>query len=171
MLILRLILVFALLIGATILAFRAPWMATAELHGLTYKIRVEDAPIFRPPPKPGVDRFKGKLSPYLDPRSVEIRVLLDKLRYFSRFAGLIVGSFFLFGLAGLFRDRRPVGPDVAYSLGLTSGFLLSSLLCLLLAQILKRDDATSWFPYFWAGGVAVALLITASMRRHIPARR
>jgi hypothetical protein len=165
MLVLRLILLFVLIVGITVLCFRSPWLATAELHGLTYQTKLDDAPVFRPPPKPGPAQFKGKLSPYLDPKSVEISVSLDRFRLFIRFAALIVGGFFLFGLGGLWLSRRPVGPDVAYSLGLSTGFLGSSLLWVLVGRVLERDDIVPWLPYFWAGGILAALIATTWVRR------
>jgi hypothetical protein len=172
MFVLRLILLCSLVIGGVFLVFHVPWKASAELNGITHNIVIGDAPWFSPPPQPKLDQFKGKFSPYLDPKSVEVRVWMDKPGFFARFAGLVIGAFFVFGIAGWFLDRKPVGSDVAFSLSLTTGFLASSMLCLIVARLVDRDDVTAWLPFFWAGGLLVALLATVLSRRRIaPSRR
>jgi hypothetical protein len=168
MLVLRLILICSLFVGGGFLAWHVPWKATADFHGVTHEIALGTAPWFSPPSKPKLDRFKGKFSPYLDPKSLDIRVSIDDRALFARFAGLVVGAFFVFGVTGWFLDRKPVGSDVAFSLSLTTGFLASSLVCLLVARLLQRENVTAWLPYFWAGGLLLALLATVVARRRAP---
>lgn len=171
MLALRMLLLISLLGGGLWLAFHAPWKARAEVLGLTYRVELEDAPYFQPPAAPPLSAFEGKVSPYLDPQSVAVEVYLDRPRFFSRVAGLVIGSFFLFGVAGYFVDRRPLGSDVAYSLALSGAFLASSMACLLAARVADRPGLVRWMPIFWAVGAVGALVATVLARRSIPPRR
>ncbi|MGI8602696.1 MAG: hypothetical protein ACR2OZ_06805 [Verrucomicrobiales bacterium] len=165
MFLLRLCLLFGLAIGGAYLAFHVPWKASVEVNGITHTTKLDAAPYFRPPGKPRLEQFNGKVSPYLDPKTVVIQVWMDKVRLFARFAGLVVGAFFMFGVIGYFLDQKPVGLDVAFSLSLTSGFLAASVLCVLVARVAGRSDFLAWLPFFWAVGVVVALLATLRARR------
>ncbi len=163
---LRLILILSLLAAGLLLAWRSPWKAVASLNGVVYVTELADAPLWAPPAKPPLSEFKGKISPHIDKRSVELEILPDRETMYWRFAAVIVALIFLYGTIGMIIDTKPVSTDAAYCFALTLGFLGGSLLCLLLGRV--TDQASfGYLNLFWAGGMLLAFILMWKSRRRI----
>lgn len=126
---------------------------------------LSDAPFFRPPPRPELKVFGGRISPFIDPQTVDITISVDRVRLYQRFAGIVVGTFFLFGVIGYFLTSRPRPADVAYSLALTTGFIAGSIASAIASQMTADRGPLPWLNLFWAAGVGIAFVITVTSRR------
>lgn len=124
-----------------------------------------DAPFFRPPPRPELKVFGGRISPFIDPETVDITISVDRVRLYQRFAAIVVGTFFLFGVIGYFLTSRPRPADVAYSLALTTGFIAGSVASAIASQMAGDRGPLPWLNLFWAAGVGIAFALTVASRR------
>ena len=167
MLILRVFLLVALLTGAGWLAFHVPWRAETTYNESKLSEPVGESPWYKPPTKPSLTVFKKRISPYLDPKTVDIRVVMDRKALFQRFALGVVVIFLVYGVLGYFLDPPPRGADVAYSLSLTAGYLLGSLASLITAQFVHTTSPLPWLHWFWTAGVLIALGATFLTRQRV----
>ncbi len=167
--ILRLLLLVALLGAASWLAWNVPWRADTRFHGVDLTARLPDAPYFRQPATPHPKVFQNRISPFIQPSSVEITVSIDRVALFQRFATMVVGGFFLYGVIGYFLTAPPRPADVVYSLALTTGFIGGTVASAIAAHLVPGRGALPWLNLFWTAGVAIALLAaTVNRSRRFP---
>jgi len=155
--ILRLLLLVAILTAAAWLAWNVPWRADTRFNGVDLTARLSDAPFFVTPATPSPTVFGNRISPFVQPSSIEITVSIDKIVLFQRFAAMVVGGFFIFGVIGYFLTSRPRPADVYYTLAITTGFIGGTIASGIAAQFAPGHGVLPWLNIFWAIGVAISL--------------
>ena len=167
--ILRLLLLVALLGAASWLAWHVPWKADARHNEVDLTAQLPDAPYFQPPTPPNPKVFGNRISPFIAPGSIDIAVSIDRIALFQRFAAMVIGGFFVYGVIGYFFTNRPRPADVLYSLGITTGFIAGTVASAIAAQLSPGHGPLPWLNIFWAVGVAIALvIITLGRTRPFP---
>ncbi len=161
---LRILLLVILMAEAGWLGWHVPWRADSTADGRQASQSVGDAPFFRPPPAPEPKALTTGIFQYLEPEEIETKVVLDGPAFFTKFAWLVVGTFFGYGVIGYFATSRPRPADVAYSLALTTGYGAGSVASLIASQFMPEGGPLPWLSVFWALGVGAALLITVRSR-------
>ncbi len=161
----RILLIITLLVEAVVISWNVPWRARASTLGMNYLAARPDAPFFKPPDKPTLRDFQGRVSEFLDPKTVDVVVEVDRQKLFDRIALAIVIPFFVFGLLGLLVQKRATTLDVAFSLALSGGIVLGTVGVAIVNSY--RDSALppSRMPLFWAGGIALTCLLTVATRQ------
>lgn len=165
--ILRLLLLVVLLGAGSWLAWNVPWRADTRYNGVDLEARLPDAPYFAKPATPSPKIFKDRISPFIQPDSVEIVVSIDRVVLFQRFAAIVIGGFFLYGVLGYGLTKPPRPADVVYSLAITTGFIGGTVASAIAAELAPGRGPLPWLNLFWAAGVAIAL-ITATLSRSRP---
>jgi hypothetical protein len=164
--ILRLLLLVVLLGAGSWLAWHVPWRADTRYNGVDLDARLPDAPYFsKPAAEPKV--FGNRVSPFLQPDSMEITVSIDRIALFQRFAAMVVGGFFVYGVIGYFLTSRPRPADVVYTLAITTGFIGGTVASAIASHLAPGRGPLPWLNLFWAAGVAIAL-VTATLGRSRP---
>jgi len=162
--ILRLLLLVALLGAASWMAWNVPWRADTRYNGVDLEAALPNAPYFQKPAVPHPKVFGNRISPFLQPGSVDITVSIDRVILFQRFAALVVGGFFIYGVIGYCLSPRPRPADVVYSLAITTGFIGGTVASAIAANLAPGRGPLPWLNLFWAAGVAIAL-VTATLGR------
>jgi len=162
--ILRLALLVVLLAAATWLAWNVPWRADTRYHGVDLSARLPDAPYFTTPKTPPPTVFGNRISPFIQAGSIDIEVSIDRVVLFQRFAAMVVGGFFIYGIIGYCLTARPRPTDVIYSLAITTGFIGGTVASAIAANLVPGRGPLPWLNLFWTAGVAIALL-TATLGR------
>jgi hypothetical protein len=166
---LRLLLLVALLGAASWLAWHVPWKADTRHNGVDLTARLPDSPYFQSPASPPPKVFGNRISPFIQPGSIDIAVSIDRIALFQRFAAMVIGGFFMFGVIGYFLTDRPRPADVVYSLGITTGFIAGTVASAIAAQLVPGHGPLPWLNIFWVVGVAIALVtITLGRSRPFP---
>ncbi|MDA0811794.1 MAG: hypothetical protein O3C21_05305 [Verrucomicrobia bacterium] len=170
--ILRILLVVGLIAGCAFVALRAPWRAslmTDFTPTATFK-DLGNAPIWAPPAAPKKGDFaefgnQEDIPPGTPGYNVvidtglRIVVELDKRALFGKACTLVIGLFFLFGIAGTIIQRRPETSDVAFSLWLSLGMLGGVVTSTTLGQAGVKSESLPFFSECLLGGFIVGLLI------------
>lgn len=162
--ILRLLLLVTLLGAASWLAWNVPWQADTRYNGVDLTARLPDGPYFTKPPTPHPKIFGNRISPFIQPGSIDIETSIDRVALFQRFAGMVVGGFFIYGVIGYFLTSRPRPADVYYTLAITTGFIAGTVASAIASHLAPGRGPLPWLNLFWAAGVAIAL-ITATLGR------
>ena len=167
--ILRLILLVALLTAFSWLAWIVPWRADTRYNEVDLSASLPDAPYFDKPAPPPPSVFGNRISPFLHASTLEITVALDAVALFQRFALIVVGGFFLYGVTGYIMTSHPRPPDVIYSLAITTGFIAGTIASAITSHLAPGRGPLPWLNLFWAAGVAIALVAaTAGRARPTP---
>ena len=164
--ILRLLLLVTVLTAAAWLAWNVPWRADTRYNGVDLTAQLPDAPFFKAPPTPEPKVFGNRISPFVQPSSVEIAVSIDKIALFQRFAAMVVGGFFVYGVIGYFLTSRPRPADVYFTLAITTGFIAGTIASAIAAQIAPGHGQLPWLNIFWAAGVGISLAAAILGRSH-----
>lgn len=168
MTILRVVLVLALLAGCSCIAFMAPWQARLAPDFFTTDLG--SAPVWQKPEAPGIEAFEIFENLSEPPQGSEIVVELNKRKIFGLLSLVVVGSFFLFGLAGTIVQRRPETSDVAFSLWISIGMIGGVIVSGMLSQAMNKGQ----FPFFsecLLVGFVAGLMIAIRSRTRLPASR
>jgi hypothetical protein len=167
--ILRLLLLVTLLTAASWLAWNVPWRADTRYNEVDLSARLPDAPYFSKPATPNPKVFDGRISPFIQPDSIDITVSIDRIALFQRFAAMVVGVFFLYGVVGYMMTSRPRPVDVVYSLAITTGFLGGTVASAIASHLVPGRGQLPWLNLFWAVGVAIAFIsATVGRTRRFP---
>jgi|GEM_PF-3063053 len=167
--ILRLLLLIALLGAASWLAWNVPWRADTRYNGVDLTAQLPDEPFFSKPAAPGPKVFGSRISPFLQPGSLEITVSMDRIVLYQRFALMVVGGFFLYGVMGYFLTSPPRPADVVYTLAITTGFIGGTVASAIASHLAPGRGPLPWLNLFWAAGVAIALVVaTLGRTRRFP---
>jgi hypothetical protein len=163
---LRILLLVLLVAEGLWLAWHTPWKAESIYNDVPMSAPLpEDAPFFRPPPKPNLTVFGNRISPFIDPATVEIRLSVDHVALYGRFALLMIGTFFIYGVIAWFLTKRPRPADVAYSLSVSTGFLVGLIASAVTGRFVDTPARLPWLNLFWAAGVGTAFVVTLLSRR------
>lgn len=165
--ILRLLLLVVLLGAGSWLAWNVPWRADTRYNGVDLTARLPDAPYFQKPSIPHPKVFGNRISPFIQPGSIDVGISIDQIALFQRFAALVVGSFFIYGVLGYALTSRPRPADVIYSLAITTGFIAGTVASAIASHLVVDRGPLPWLNLFWAAGVAIAL-VTATLGRTRP---
>jgi hypothetical protein len=157
--ILRLLLLVVLLGAASWLAWNVPWRAYTRYNGVDLTARIPDAPYFHQPATPHPKVFGNRISPFIQPGSLDITVSIDQIALYQRFAAMVIGGFFIYGVIGYFLTSRPRPADVLYSLAITTGFIAGTVASAIASHLVTDRGPLPWLNLFWTAGVAVAIII------------
>ena len=92
---------------------------------------------------------------------------MDRVALYGRFAFLVVATFFLYGGIGWFLTKPPRPADVAYSLSVSTGFLIGSIASAVTGRFVDTAARLPWLNLFWAAGVGTAFVVTLLSRRRL----
>lgn len=161
---LRILLLIVLLGEAAWLIWHVPWRAESVADERFASQSLGTAPWFSPPPAPQPKELTSSIMQYLEPHEVQTTVVVDGPVFFQKFAWLVVGTFFGYGLLGYFLTSRLRPADVAYSLALTMGYGIGFVASAIASYFIPDGGPLPWLSVFWALGIGLALLVTIRSR-------